>query len=104
MIPLFKPSFGDEELKALRELSHTGLVGPGPKSLSDQDRFQAWVAAGVFLKPWQSGMEQFDELIRMGLAVVKHGGRDEQSSGGRGNNGRQPHGAGQNRRQTPRAD
>ncbi len=26
------------------------------------DRFQAWVAAGVFLKLWQAGVEQFDEL------------------------------------------
>jgi putative transposase len=26
------------------------------------DRFQAWVQAGVFLKLWQAGVEQFDEL------------------------------------------
>ncbi len=26
------------------------------------DRFQDWVAAGVFLKLWQAGVEQFDEL------------------------------------------
>jgi len=26
------------------------------------DRFQEWVAAGVFLKLWQKGVEQFDEL------------------------------------------
>jgi len=26
------------------------------------DRFQEWVAAGVFLKLWQAGLEQFDEL------------------------------------------
>src|SRR5262249_47338 len=26
------------------------------------DRFQQWVAAGVFLKLWQAGVEQFDEL------------------------------------------
>ena len=25
------------------------------------DRFQQWVAAGVFLKLWQAGVEQFDE-------------------------------------------
>jgi transposase len=25
------------------------------------DRFQPWVAAGVFLKLWQAGVEQFDE-------------------------------------------
>ena len=27
------------------------------------DRFQEWVAAGVFLKLWKAGVEQFDELI-----------------------------------------
>lgn len=27
------------------------------------DRFQEWVAAGVFLKLWQAGVEQFDELV-----------------------------------------
>jgi transposase len=26
------------------------------------DRFQHWVAAGVFLQLWQAGVEQFDEL------------------------------------------
>src|SRR5215471_4782231 len=26
------------------------------------DRFQAWVEAGVFLKLWQAGVKQFDEL------------------------------------------
>jgi putative transposase len=26
------------------------------------DRFQQWVAAGVFLRLWQTGVEQFDEL------------------------------------------
>ncbi len=26
------------------------------------DRFQEWVKAGVFLKLWQAGVEQFDEL------------------------------------------
>jgi putative transposase len=27
-----------------------------------QDRFQGWVEAAVFLKLWQAGVEQFDEL------------------------------------------
>jgi putative transposase len=27
-----------------------------------QDRFQAWVAAGVFLELWKAGGEQFEEL------------------------------------------
>jgi transposase len=32
-----------------------------PKSTA-HDRFQQWVAAGVFLRLWQAGVEQFDDL------------------------------------------
>lgn len=39
-------------------LDATGLC---PHSTA-HDRFQEWVAAGVFLKLWQTGVEQFDEL------------------------------------------
>lgn len=39
-------------------LDETELV---PHSTA-HDRFQEWVAAGVFLKLWQSGVERFDEL------------------------------------------
>ena len=39
-------------------LSQTEL---GPKSTA-HDRFQEWVAAGVFLRLWQAGVAQFDEL------------------------------------------
>jgi putative transposase len=27
-----------------------------------RDRFQEWVEAGMFLRFWQAGVEQFDEL------------------------------------------
>ena len=39
-------------------LDATGLC---PHSTA-HDRFQQWVAAGVFLKLWQAGVEHFDEL------------------------------------------
>ena len=39
-------------------LDATGLC---PHSTA-HDRFQHWVAAGVFLKLWQAGVEHFDEL------------------------------------------
>jgi putative transposase len=39
-------------------LKHTTLCA---KSTA-HDRFQEWVAAGVFLKLWYAGVEQFDEL------------------------------------------
>ncbi len=32
MIPVFKPSFGEEELEALREPFKTGWIGLGPKT------------------------------------------------------------------------
>jgi putative transposase len=39
-------------------LDATGLC---PYSTA-HDRFQGWVAAGVFVKLWRAGVEQFDEL------------------------------------------
>jgi transposase len=41
-----------------KALDHTDLC-PGSTA---HDRFQEWVEAGVFLKFWQAGVEQFDEL------------------------------------------
>ena len=41
-----------------RALDETELV---PHSTA-HDRFQEWAEAGVFLKLWQAGVEQFDEL------------------------------------------
>ncbi len=48
-----------------------------PTSTAD-DRFREWVAAGVFLKRWQVGVERFDELngsdwdwLRMDGAMTK---------------------------------
>jgi transposase len=41
-----------------KALDETGLC-PGSTA---HDRFQEWVKAGVFLKLWQAGVTQFDEL------------------------------------------
>lgn len=41
-----------------KALDHTELC-PGSTA---HDRFQEWVQADVFLKLWQAGVEQFDEL------------------------------------------
>ena len=41
-----------------KALDHTDLC-PGSTA---HDRFQEWVQAGVFLKLWKAGVEQFDEL------------------------------------------
>ncbi len=38
------------------------------------DRFSQWVAAGVFLKLWQAGLERFDELKGIGWAWLSMDG------------------------------
>lgn len=38
------------------------------------DRYQEWVEAGVFLKLWQAGVEQFDELKRIDWAWLSMDG------------------------------
>jgi perosamine synthetase len=45
MIPLFKPSFGDEELEALREPFKSGWIGLGPKTKEFEDKFATYVGA-----------------------------------------------------------
>jgi len=39
MIPVFKPSYGEEELEALREPFRTGWLGLGPQTKEFEDRF-----------------------------------------------------------------
>ena len=39
MIPVFKPSFGEEELEALREPFKSGWIGLGPKTREFEKRF-----------------------------------------------------------------
>jgi transposase len=41
-----------------KALAQTDLCAPS----TAHDRYQEWVAAGVFLKLWQAGVEQFDDL------------------------------------------
>ena len=45
MIPLFRPSFCEKELEALRETIETGWVGLGPKTKEFEDRFARFVDA-----------------------------------------------------------
>lgn len=44
-IQVFKPSFGDEELDALREPFRTGWIGLGPKTLEFEEKFAEYVGA-----------------------------------------------------------
>ena len=45
MIPLFRPSVGDEELDALREVFASGWLGLGPKTAEFERRFAEYVGA-----------------------------------------------------------
>jgi putative transposase len=68
------------------------------------DRFQAWVAAGVLLKLWQAGVEQFDELKGLDWSWLSMDGAMTKAPLGGGKNRPQSHGPGQERRQTQPAD
>lgn len=43
MIPVFRPSFGEEELEALREPFRTGWIGLGPKTKEFEERFAEFI-------------------------------------------------------------
>ncbi len=43
MIPLFRPSYGEEELEALREPLKTGWAGLGPKTEEFEERFAQYI-------------------------------------------------------------
>ena len=43
MIPVFKPSYGEEELEALREPLKSGWAGLGPNTKEFEDRFAEYI-------------------------------------------------------------
>jgi putative transposase len=68
------------------------------------DRFTAWVEAGVFLKLWQAGVEQFDELQGIAWSWLSMDGTMTKAPLGGEKDGAKPHRPGQRRRQTQFAD
>jgi transposase len=68
------------------------------------DRFQEWAAAGVFLKLWQSGVEQFEELKGIDWQWLSMDGAMTKAPLGGEKNRRQPYGSWQNRRKTQPLD
>jgi perosamine synthetase len=48
-IPLFKPSYGEEELEALREPFKSGWIGLGPKTKEFEDAFKEYMKADFAL-------------------------------------------------------
>jgi putative transposase len=68
------------------------------------DRFQDWVAAGVFRKLWKAGVEQFDELKGLDWHWLSMDGAMSKAPLGGEKNRTHSHGSGQTGRQTERAD
>lgn len=68
------------------------------------DRFQEWIAAGVFLRLWQTGGEQFDDLRGIDWEWLSMDGAITKAPLGGEKNRAQPDGSGQAGRQAERAD
>lgn len=63
-------------------------------------RFQKWVKAGVFLKFWQAGLSEYDELKGIDWKWQSMDGAMTKAPLGGGKNRAEPHRPGQERRQT----
>ena len=68
------------------------------------DRFQEWVAAGVFRKLWKAGVEQFDDLKGLDWRWLSMDGAMSKAPLGGEKNRAQSHGSSQTGRQTERTD
>jgi putative transposase len=77
-------------------LNATGLCA----SSTAHDRFQEWQEAGVFLKLWQAGLREYDELKGLDWSWQSMDGAMTKAPLGGEKNRPQPHGPGQRRRQT----
>ncbi|MBN1964173.1 MAG: DegT/DnrJ/EryC1/StrS family aminotransferase [Anaerolineae bacterium] len=65
MIPVFKPSVGDEELAAIKEALDTGWIGLGPKTAEFEKAFGEFIGA-----PYVSGMNSCSSALDMALKVL----------------------------------
>ena len=68
------------------------------------DRFQEWVETGVFLKLWQAGVEQFDDLKGLDWNWLSMDGAMTKAPLGGEKNGTQSDGPSQGRRQAQSVD
>jgi transposase len=81
-------------------LNATGIC---PSSTA-HDRFQEWQEAGVFLKFWEMGLQEYDELKGLDWSWQSMDGAMTKAPLGGEKDRPQPHRPGQRRRQTQRAD
>ena len=71
MIPVFKPSYGEEELDALREPFRTGWLGLGPKTKEFEDRFAEFI--GV---PHATGVNSATAALHLALMIAGVEGKE----------------------------
>jgi perosamine synthetase len=69
MIPVFKPSYGPEELEALREPFATGWIGLGPKTKEFEEKFAAYVGSRYAV-----GMNSATSALHLGLHLLNVAG------------------------------
>ena len=73
-------------------------------SSTAHDRFQEWQEAGVFLRLWERGLQEYDELKGLDWSWQSMDGAMTKAPLGGEKNRPQPHRPGQKRRQTQCAD
>src|SRR5688572_30225208 len=74
-----------------KALDATGIC-PGSTA---HDRFQEWVAAGVFLKLWKAGLTRYDELKGIDWSWLAMDGCMTKAPLGGKKDGQKPHGSGE---------
>jgi perosamine synthetase len=72
LIPVFRPSFGDEELEALREPFRSGWLGLGPKTAEFEKEFAEYVGA-----KYAVGLNSATAALHLALAVFDIQAGDE---------------------------
>jgi perosamine synthetase len=70
-LPVFKPSFGDEELRHIRESLESGWVGLGPKVAQFEQRF-----AGFIGVPFGAGLDSGTAALTIAMRLAEVEGRE----------------------------
>lgn len=70
-IPVFKPSFGREELDALKEPFKTGWIGLGPKTKEFEEKFAQYIGTA-----YASAMNSCTAALHLGLEALGIKGKE----------------------------
>lgn len=65
MIPVFRPSYGEEEVEALREIFKTGWIGLGPKTKEFEERFAEYIGVKYAI-----GVNSATAALHLALKVI----------------------------------